>query len=150
MTSKDTVQDFLAQKKIAVVGVSRSGKGFGNSAAAELKAKGYCVYQVNPNAQTIDGEQCYPSLSALPERADSVLIVVPPDETDQVVRDAFKAGIRNVWMQQGAESDAAIRFCKEHEMSVVHGECVLMFAEPAHWFHRTHRFVNGLVGKLPK
>ncbi len=150
MTSKARVNEFLAQKTIAVVGVSRSGKGFGNSAAAELKAKGYRVYPVNPNAQTIDGEPCYPSLSALPGRADGVLIVVPPDETEQVVRDAFKAGIRNVWMQQGAESDTAIRFCKEHEMSVVHGECVLMFAEPAHWFHRAHRFVKGLSGQLPK
>lgn len=150
MINRSAVDEFLAQKKIAVVGISRSGKGFGNSAAAELKAKGYSVYPVNRNATTIDGEPCYPSLGALPERADGVLIVVPPEETEQVVRDAFMAGVRKVWIQQGAESDTAIRFCKEHEMSVVHGECVLMFAEPTHWFHRAHRFVKGLSGQLPK
>lgn len=150
MTPRARVDEFLAQKKIAVVGVSRGGKGFANIALKELRAKGYSVYPVNPNAQTIEGETCYPSLRALPERADGVVIVVPPDETELVVRDAFFAGIRKVWMQQGAESDMAIRFCKEHEMSVVHGECILMFAEPAHFFHRAHRFVKGLSGQLPQ
>src|SRR3989304_1391455 len=100
MISRATVQDFLKQKKIAVVGASRSGKGFGNIALKELKAKGYSVYPVNPNAQTIGGEPCYPSLSALPDKVDGVLIVVPPDETDTVVREAYKAGIRRIWMQQ--------------------------------------------------
>jgi uncharacterized protein len=150
MTTKAAVKEFLAQKKIAIVGASRSGKGFGNIALKELRAKGYSVYPVNPKTQLIDGERCYPGLSALPERADAALIVVPPDETEQVVRDAFKAGIAQVWLQQGAESEQAIRFCKEHGMGVVHGECILMFAEPTNFFHRAHRFVQGMSGQLPK
>ncbi len=150
MTIKATVNDFIAQKNIALVGISRSGKGFGNIALKELKAKGYAVYPVHPQAEMIEGERCYPSLHALRDKVDGVLIIVPPDETDQVVRDAFTAGIRRVWMQQGAESVQAIRFCKEHGMSVVQGECILMFAEPAMFFHRAHRFVKGLAGQLPR
>jgi predicted CoA-binding protein len=66
------------------------------------------------------------------------------------VRDAAAAGIRRVWMQQGAESEAAIRFCAENGISAVHGECILMFAEPAAFYHRMHRWVWGLLGKLPR
>ena len=150
MTSKSLVDEFIAQKKIAIVGVSRGGKGFGNSALKELKTKGHDLYIVHPQAETIDGEKCYPSFTSLPEKTDGVLIVVPPAQTEQVVRDAYAAGIRRVWMQQGAESDAAIAFCEEHRMSVVHGECILMFSEPALFFHRAHWWVKGVVGQLPR
>jgi len=150
MTTKAAVNEFIAQKKIAVVGVSRGGKGFGNIALKELKAKDHTVYAVHPQADSIEGEKCYPSFSALPEKVDGVLIVVPPAQTEKVVRDAYAAGIRRVWMQQGAESDEAIAFCDEHRLSVVYGECVLMFSEPAQFFHRAHRFVKGVAGQLPK
>ena len=150
MTSKAAVTDFVAQRKLAVVGVSRQGKKFGNMAFRELKAKGYRLLPVHPQAETIEGEPCYPSLAALPEPVDGVLVVVPPAETEKVVREAAAAGIKRIWMQQGAESPAAIRFCQENGLDAVHGECILMFAEPAAWFHRAHRWVWKLVGKLPK
>jgi predicted CoA-binding protein len=79
-----------------------------------------------------------------------VLVVVPPAETEKVVREAAAAGIKRIWMQQGAESPAAIKFCQENGLSAVHGECILRFAEPAGWFHRAHRCVWKLLGKLPK
>lgn len=130
MTTRAAIDDFLAQRTLAVVGVSREGKGFGSMAYEELKAKGYRVFPVNPNAESIGGERCYPSLSALPELVGGVVVVVPPAQTEQVVRDAAAAGIERVWMQQGAESEAAIRFCEENGISVVHGECILMLSEP--------------------
>jgi len=151
MTSKAAVQDFVTQRKLAIVGVSRRKKlKFGNLAFKELKSKGYKLFPVHPEAETIEGERCYPSLSALPEPVEGVLVVVPPARTEQVVRDAAAAGIKRVWMQQGAESSAAIKFCEEHGINVVHGECILMFAEPAGWYHRAHRWVWKLLGKLPK
>jgi predicted CoA-binding protein len=150
MTSKALVTDFVSQRKLAVVGVSRQGKKFGNAAFRELKAKGYKLLPVHPQAETIEGERCYPSLAALPEPVEGVLIVLPPAETEKVVREAAQAGIKRVWMQQGAESPAAIKFCQENGLSAVHGECILMFAEPAAWFHRAHRWVWKLLGKLPK
>ena len=77
MSSKALIDAFLAEPALAVVGVSRSGKGFGNAAARELRRKGYRVYPVNPQADLVDGERCYRSLAGLPERVGAVLIVVP-------------------------------------------------------------------------
>lgn len=149
MTTKTAVEDFVAQRTLALVGVSRRGKKFGNMALQALKARGYRVFPVHPQADQIEGEPCYSSLSALPEPVEGVLIVVPPEETDKVVREAAAAGIQRVWMQQGAESQAAIRFCEEHGIRVVQGECILMFAQPVVSFHRFHRWVWKALGKLP-
>ncbi|MGD8623703.1 MAG: CoA-binding protein [Anaerolineae bacterium] len=149
MTSRAAVDDFLSRQTLAVVGVSRQGNKFGNVAFKELKAKGYTVLPVNPHAETIEGERCYPDLQALPEGVEGVLIVVPPSETEKVVRQAAEAGIRDVWLQQGAESEEAIRFCEEQGLGLVHGHCILMFAEPTGLGHRLHRWVWGLLGKLP-
>jgi uncharacterized protein len=150
MTSKAVVDDFVAQRTLAVVGVSRQSKKFGSYAFRELKQRGYRVFPVHPQAETIEEDRCYPSLRQLPEAVDGVLIVVPPDQTEQVVRDAAAAGIKRVWMQQGAASPEAIRFCRENGISEVHGECILMFAEPVKSFHNVHRWVWKLLGKLPK
>jgi predicted CoA-binding protein len=77
-------------------------------------------------------------------------VVVPPDQTEKVVREAHEAGINRVWMQQGAESQAAIQYGEENGMSVIHGRCILMFAQPMKFFHKPHRWVMGLLGQLPK
>ncbi len=79
-----------------------------------------------------------------------VILVVPPGQTEKLVREAAAIGIRRVWMQQGAESDDAIRFCEENGISVIHGECILMFARPVDSLHRVHRWVSAMLGKLPK
>jgi predicted CoA-binding protein len=150
MTSRAVVDDFVSQRKLAVVGVSRQKMKFGNLAFKELRRKGYKLFPVHPHAETIEGELCYPSLAALPEPVGGVLVVVPPAQAEQVVRDAAAAGIRRVWLQQGAGSATAIRFCEENGISAVHGECILMFAEPAAFYHRAHRWVWKLLGKLPR
>jgi predicted CoA-binding protein len=156
--TKAAVDDFLAQRTLAVVGASRNRNKFGNTAYRELKTKGYRLFPVNPNAEEMEGDRCYPNLRALPEPVGGVLIVVPPAQTEEVVQEAARAGIRRVWMQRGAQSEAAIRFCQENGISAVHGECILMFAEPAAFYHRVHRWVRRLrstaseavSGKLPK
>jgi predicted CoA-binding protein len=150
MVSNAAVQDFVAQRKLALVGASSKKAKFGNFALKDLRKKGYKIYPVHPQAKTIEGEPCFSSLAALPEAVDGLLVVVPPAQTEQVVRDAAAAGIKRVWMQQGAESAEAIQFCQENGVSAVHGECILMFAEPAAWFHRAHRWVWKLLGKLPR
>jgi predicted CoA-binding protein len=150
MTDKAVVQEFLDQRNLAVVGVSTTGNKFGNIAYRELKAKGYRLFPVHPTAEAIEGERCYSSLRELPEPVDGVLVVVPPEQTEKVVQDAAATGIRRVWMQPGAESEAAVQFCEQNGMSVIRGECILMFAEPAAFGHRAHRWVWGLLGKLPK
>jgi predicted CoA-binding protein len=150
MASKAAVEEFLAQQTLAVVGASRDEKKFGNKVYKDLIRKGYTTYAVNPSADVIDGQRSYPTLSDLPEAVDGVVFVVPPAQTEKVVRQAAELDIPRVWMQQGSESEDAIRFCEENDISVVAGECILMFAEPAEFYHRMHRWVWGVLGKLPE
>ena len=150
MTSKAAVDDFVAQRTLAVVGVSRSGKKFGNTIYRELKAKGYRLFAVHPRAAQVEGDRAYPSLKALPEAVGGVIVCVPPAQAAQVVRDAAAAGIRRVWLQQGAESEEAVRFCREQGLGIVAGECIMMFTEPAAFYHRMHRWFKKLGGKLPR
>ncbi|MCZ7615010.1 MAG: CoA-binding protein [Ignavibacteriaceae bacterium] len=94
MTSKKIVEEFLIQKKIAVVGVSRTKTKFGNAIYKELKQKGYDVFPVNPNLQTFEGDVCYPDLLSIPDRTDAVVINVPPVQAEKVIREANQAGIK--------------------------------------------------------
>jgi len=149
MDGKDVVSDFLAQKKLALVGVSRSGKKFGNMVLKDLSAKGYRIFPVHPEAPVIDGQACSRNLAELPERVGGAILVIPPRETEKVVREAAAAGISRVWMQQGSESEAAIHYCEENGISVMHGQCIMMFAEPTAFYHRVHRWIWRLLGKAP-
>jgi hypothetical protein len=150
MVTKAMIDDFISQPSLAIVGVSRKGNKFGNNAFKELKAKGYKLYLVHPSAEIIEGQQSYPSLKALPQAVGGVLVVVPPAQAEKVVREAHESGIKRVWLQQGAESQAAIQYGEQNGMSVVYGKCILMFAQPIRFFHKPHRWVMGVLGKLPK
>jgi predicted CoA-binding protein len=149
MNSKKIVEEFLAQKKIAVVGVSRKKTKFGNTIYKELKQKGYQVYPINPNMDAFEGNACYPDLLSLPEKVEAVVINVPPVQTEKVVKEAKEAGINKVWLQQGSQSEAAIKFCEENGIDCVSNECILMFAQPSAFIHRAHKWVWGVLGKLP-
>jgi len=149
MTSKKLVEEFLAQKKIAVVGVSRKKTKFGNAIYRELKQKGYTVFPINPNMTAFENDICYPNLLSLPESIDAVVINVSPDQTIKVLREAHQAGIRKVWLQQGSQSEDAIKYCEENEIECVTNECILMFAQPSAFIHRAHKWVWGVLGKLP-
>jgi len=150
MTTRAVVDEFLSQKTLALVGASRGGRKFGNAALRGLLANGYRVIPVHPEAAAIEGIPCAPSLATLPERVGGVVAVVPPAQTEKVVRDAREAGIRRVWMQQGAESPAALRYCEENGLTAIHGQCVLMFLGRGSWIHSFHRRLLGLFGRLPR
>jgi predicted CoA-binding protein len=150
MATKAAIEDFLARRRLAVVGVSGKRRKFGNVVLKELSSKGYEVYPVNPRAEEVDGHRCYPNLAAVADRVEGAVLVVPPAQTEKVVREAAEAGVRRIWMQQGAESDEAVRFCREQGIEPIHGECILMFADPAGFVHRLHRWLRGVVGKLPE
>ncbi len=150
MNSKKLVEEFLSLDKIAVVGVSRKRNKFGNVIYRELKKKGYQVYPINPNTNIIEEDVCYPDLLSLPEKIDAVIINVPPAQTEKVVKEIKEAKINKVWLQQGSQSDDAISYCKQNGIECISNECVLMFAEPAGFIHRAHRWVWGALGKLPR
>ncbi len=149
MTSKVAVENFLKCKNIAVVGVSRKPNKFGNVIYKELKKKGLNVYAVNPKLEDIEGNKCYKNLRELKGIIDGVVNVVSPAQTEIVVREVNEIGVKNIWMQQGSESDEAIKFCIENGINEVHKECILMFAEPVKTFHSFHRWIWKVMGKLP-
>jgi predicted CoA-binding protein len=109
-----------------VVGVSRDPKKYGHQVYVDLKQAGYRVYAVNPNIDTVLGDKCYPKLEVLPQKPDVVNIVVPPQVTEQIVRECKALGIKRVWMQPGSESDEAIEYCRKNDIKVVHGVCIMI------------------------
>ena len=149
MTSQEAIDRFFSSKNLAVVGVSRKSTKFGNAVYKELKKKGMSVYGVNPNMEIIEGDKCYKNLKELEGKIDGVVNIVSPSQTLGVVKEVFDIGVKNVWMQQGSESDEAIKFCQENGINEVHKECILMFAEPVKSFHGFHRWVWKVLGKLP-
>ncbi len=150
MITKTSVENFLSQKNITVVGVSRNTKKFGNTIYRSLKKKGYNVFPINPNTEKIEGDNCYPDLLLLPEKIDAVVINVPPEETEKVVQKVHQAGIEKAWMQQGSQSKVAEEYCSENGIDCISNECILMFAEPTGFIHRAHRWVKGVMGNLPR
>ncbi|MEZ4669370.1 MAG: CoA-binding protein [Anaerolineae bacterium] len=150
------VNDFLAQKRIAVAGVSRKAEGaVGNSIYRRLRDASYQVFPVNPNASEVEGVTCYHTVKDIPEKVDGVVIVTRPPDTEKVVHDCADAGITRVWMHGGPHgpgtsvSQDAVQFCKEHNITVIAGACPLMYGKPSDGFHRFIRGAMGFFGKLP-
>lgn len=119
------MQEFIGAEHWAVVGASDDREKFGNITFRELKKRGKRVYPVKPRAAGVEGDPCYPSLSALPESVERVLVVVPPAASENVVKEAKAAGLTNIWFQPGAESEAALAYCAENGMVAISGQCIL-------------------------
>ncbi len=149
MTTKAAIDNFMSQPVLAVAGVSRDSRKFGNAVYKELKTKGFRVFALNPNMQSIDGDPCYPSLKALPEKPGGLVICTAPATSEALVREAAEVGICNVWLQQGAESRAAIQFCQEKGIDVVAGECIMMYEPNPMFLHKFHKFFKETFSGRP-
>jgi predicted CoA-binding protein len=126
VADRQRLSEFLRGETWAVVGASEDRSKFGNITLRELKKHGKRVFPVNRKAAQVEGETAYPSLKELPEHVDRVLIVVPPKQSEAVVREADEAGIRKVWFQPGAESVAALAYCEAHGIEAISGHCILV------------------------
>lgn len=111
---------------IAVVGASRNPEKYGHRVYMDLKQADYKVYPVNPNADEVLRDKCFPSLTSLPRKPDVVNLVVPPPVTEQTVQECRQLSVTMVWMQPGSESEKAIKYCRENGVQVVHGECIMV------------------------
>ncbi|NPV49726.1 MAG: CoA-binding protein [Candidatus Methanofastidiosum sp.] len=119
-------KSFLDKKNvIAIVGASDNRDKYGNIIFRDLRDAGYKVIPVNPNADIVEGEKCYHSLSEIPIKIDVVDTVVPPHITEQIVKECKKIGITKVWMQPGSESEEAIIFCKDNGIEVIYENCIM-------------------------
>jgi predicted CoA-binding protein len=139
-----TIEAFVAQPALALLGASRTGKKFGNVALRELRSHGYRVYPVHPVADMIDDARCFRSLALLPEPVGGVVISLPPEQAVAAVRDAAAAGIGRVWLQQGAASTYVVDVCRELGVEAVIDKCILMFAAPR-GVHRAHRWIHDVL-----
>jgi predicted CoA-binding protein len=142
------IEQFVSQKRIAVVGMSRSGKKFGNTVAKELKAKGYEIYPVHPEVAEIDGFACSPSLSSLGGKIDAVWISVSPAKVSPVLSEAAEIGLKNIWLQQGAWSKEVQQTIDQLNLSVVSKKCIMMYAPLVKSVHKFHRTIKGIFGGL--
>jgi predicted CoA-binding protein len=136
------VQDFLAQKKIAVVGVSDKRETGCNLNYKKFKEAGYQVYAINPRINNYDGDPCYPDLKSLPETPDAVFILASPKVTDQIARECVELGVKHVWMHcmlgtkpglaagMSSVSPEAVCFCRENGIAVIPGSCPNQFLKP--------------------
>jgi len=120
------IQDLVGRRRWAVVGVSQDTTKFGSRVFRSLRDAGYVVWAVNPRGGELDGAPIYAGLGDLPQVPEVVDLVVPPAVTDQVVREAHRLGVTRIWMQPGAESDAAIDFCLANGIQVVHHACAMV------------------------
>ncbi len=126
-TMNENIEKMLAAKTFAVVGASTNPEKYGYLVYRSLKTHGKTAYPINPRAKEIDGDTSYPSVAALPEKPDVVVAVVPPAITETLVGELAEAGIRNLWMQEGAESATAIEAAEEAGIATVHsGPCIMV------------------------
>ncbi|HTJ23696.1 MAG TPA: CoA-binding protein [Gemmatimonadaceae bacterium] len=155
-TLENKVDDFLAQKRVAVAGVSRdkSHHPAGNLIYRRLKSTGHEVFAVNPRMATFEGDRCYPDLQSIPGGVDGVVIITRPGTTEQIVRECHNTGVRRVWMHQSlakgsSVSRAAVEFCQQHDISVIAGACPMMFGPGVDFGHTCLRLYLKLTGGLP-
>jgi predicted CoA-binding protein len=123
---QDLIKEFVAQKRFAIVGATDDTKKYGHQIFKNLQSRGYEVYPVNPRLKKLEGTRCYPSLAAIPVKVDVVDFVVPPELTEAILKECKRLRLSRVWLQPGSESEAAIAFCHENNLKVVHSVCVML------------------------
>ena len=150
------IDDFLAQKRIAVAGVSRntSHHPAGNLIYRRLKESGHEVFAVNPHMPLFEGGQCFPDLKSIPGGVDGVVIITRPETSARIVRECAEVGVRRVWMHssvaQGTSVSAdAVEFCLRHDITVIAGACPMMYGPRVDFGHTCMRLFLKLSGGLP-
>ena len=152
MTHQELVQDFLAQKRIAVSGLSRTKDSGAGAIYLKLRNHGYQVFPLHPSAESLHGDQCYPNLAAIPDGVDAVFIMNSPDVSEQIVDEAASLGIKRVWMHNNtlmpsSVSEAAVKHCREAGINVIAVGCPMMFLEPD-FFHNCMRWFINTTGRM--
>jgi hypothetical protein len=149
MPERKIIDDFLAQRHLAFVGVSRDSKQFANTVYRRMRQDGRTLYPVNPAAGggLLEGDPSYARIAEVPDPVDGVVVMVPAEAAAEVVRQAVERGIPRVWLHRGtgkgSVSSEAVQVCRDNDIAVVDGACPLMFDEPVRGVHRIHRLFAG-------
>jgi uncharacterized protein len=152
---KDAASEFLANKRVAVTGVSRHPKDHGSNVVYKrLRERGYDVFAVNPNVDEIEGDRCYHDLRSIPGGVDAVVIATKPETAEDTMRECDDLGIKHVWMHRGpgpgSVSEAAAQYGRKHGIAVIDGGCPCMFNPTADFGHKVMRVMFKLNGNVPK
>ncbi len=152
-TTRAEIDEFLARKRLAVIGVSRDSKEFSNSLFREFRQRGYNVIPVNPKAETVEGERCYKRVQDIEPHVEAALLLTAPAKTEEVVHDCAQAGVQYVWFygvgERSEENAQAIKFCRERGMKVIPGFCPMMYLHGTGFGHQAHGFVSRIIGQVP-
>lgn len=148
-------RDFLGSKRIAVTGVSRSPQDHGSNVVYKrLRERGYEVFAINPNAETVEGDKSYPDLKSIPGGVEAVVIGTRPELADLTMRECVDLGIRHAWMHRsfggGSVSASAAAYGREHGVTVIAGGCPLMFDPVGDGGHKAMKFLFTLTGVVPR
>jgi uncharacterized protein len=153
IASRTRIDDFLAQRRFAMIGVSRNSSDFSRTLLREFLNRGYDVVPVHPQCAEMEGRPCVASIAAVDPPAESVLMMTPPSVTEALVGDCMAAGVKRIWMYRaagaGTVSQRAVAFCHANGIQIVPGECPMMFLPDTPWFHRLHGFVRRITGTYP-
>jgi predicted CoA-binding protein len=148
-----SVAEFLSGRRIAVAGVSRTGRAPANAIFRRLRETGHEAVAVNPNASELEGTRAYPNLAAIPGEVDGVVIAAPPAAAEGLVREAAARGIRRVWFHRsfgaGSVSPEAIEACRVAGIEPIVGGCPLMYCAPVDPAHRVFRWWLRLRRRVP-
>lgn len=153
LSMKEAASEFLAHRRVAVTGVSRSPKDHGaNVVFNRLRDRGYDVFAVNPNTDEVEGVKSYHDLKSIPGGVDAVVIATAADKAESTMRECADLGIKNVWMHRsfgpGSVDDAATAYGRDREITVIDGGCPCMFDPTADLGHKVMRVV--FSGRMPK
>ncbi len=152
---KEAAADFLSAKRVAVTGVSRTAAKHGSNVVYQrLRQRGYTVFPVNPNAETVEGDTAYPDLTSIPGGVDAVVIGTKPERADATMAECAALGITHVWMHRsvdaGSVSASATEFGRAHGITVIDGGCPLMFDPTADFAHKCMKAVFTMTGAVPR
>ena len=148
---EELAREFLAQKRIAIAGVSRRPNETANAIYRTMRDKGYEVFAVNPNAATVENDPCFPNMQAIPGGVDGAILVTSPEQSTQVIEDCVAANVPRVWMHNNtfmpsSVSEEGTAVCHQNGIQVIAGGCPMMFFDP---FHKCMKWVLGKMGRLP-
>jgi uncharacterized protein len=149
MTTLKKINEFLESQPIGLVGVSRNPKKFGYAVFKELKEKGMNILPVNPEAVEIMGVKAYPNVRELPADVNGIIVLTKKGITASVIKEAKEKGIKQIWIQQMADSKEALDELKGSDINYITGECILMHYKP-HSIHKFHGGLKKFFGRFPK
>ncbi len=152
---KEATSAFLANRRVAVTGVSRTPKTHGsNNVYKRLRERGYEVFAVNPNTDQVEGDRCYRDLASIPGGVEAVVIATRPEIAEDTMRECAELGITHVWMHRGpgsgSVSPSAAAYGRQHGIAVIDGGCPCMFGPTADPGHKAMRVVLSLAGNVPR